>query len=355
MGFAYTLDLAYVADTTHALDNIDIIADLDLTRTIGWRGARLHGHVLRNAGDQVGHTFPTAQGIDNIEVTSHRVRLFEFWLEQEWNDGASSLRAGLYDLNSEFYATESAGLFLNPAFGIGTELAATGANGPSIFPSTALAMRYRHAFANQTSLQFAILNADARTWGDPGGVDLSFDDGVLYIGEAQANLAHARLGLGAWRYSRAQPDIRDQDMSGTPRRRTTHGIYAMIDAPLWGADDDPWRGHGFLRAGISDGDTSAFSGGWQAGLVIEHIFTRREHSALGIGVTRAALSDKFRWNAADNGMRLSHGETIYELTYFDRISDWLSLQPSFQLVREPEGDPGRNDTSALLMRVVIER
>ena len=160
--------------------------------------------------------------------------------------------------------------------------------------------------------------------------------------------------MGAWRYSRSQPDIRDLDLNDAPLNRTAQGVYAMIDAPLWGDDDGLRRGHGFLRVGASDGDTGAFAGGGQAGLVIEHVFTARPNSALGFGVTHAALSEKFRRNAADEGIDLARGETIYELTYSDQLTDWLSLQPSLQWIVDPEGDRSRDD-AVFIMRIVASR
>ncbi|MBK8545802.1 MAG: carbohydrate porin [Caulobacteraceae bacterium] len=129
-----------------------------------------HHPVLRPAqqlqeapNDDIG----TLQGVDNIEVERHRARLYEFWIETQL--GPTNVRAGLYDLNSEFYANDSASLLIAPAFGIGSELAATGPNGPSIFPSTALAARFQWTLSESSRLQFAALNATAGVLGDPGG------------------------------------------------------------------------------------------------------------------------------------------------------------------------------------------
>ena len=99
--------------------------------------------LLNNSSGMPNGDAGTAQGVDNIEVSRHRTRLFEAWVQQDFAGAAASVRAGLYDLNGEFYANDSAGLLIAPAFGISSELAATGANGPSVFPSTALAMRLK--------------------------------------------------------------------------------------------------------------------------------------------------------------------------------------------------------------------
>ena len=172
---AYTADVfAGASDdvSTHGryLDNLDLMADVDLARAFGWQGMTLHAHVLNNSGAALNDDLGTLQGADNIEVSRQRLRLFEFWAEKAWEGG--SVRAGLYDLNSEFYANESAGLLIAPAFGIGSELAATGPNGPSIFPSTALAVRGHFDLGAQSSVSVAVLNAHAGVIGDPGSVDI---------------------------------------------------------------------------------------------------------------------------------------------------------------------------------------
>jgi hypothetical protein len=137
---SYKADLAGtvsggLAKRGRVLDDLQVFGDLDLDKAVGWKGATAHFELLNNSGAMPNDDAGTLQGVDNIEVTRQRARLFEAWVEQGFGD-KGSVRAGLYDLNSEFYANDSAGLLLAPAFGIGSELAATGPNGPSIFPST---------------------------------------------------------------------------------------------------------------------------------------------------------------------------------------------------------------------------
>lgn len=196
--------VAYTADVMGAveggltqrgrfLDNLDLVADIDLERVMGWRGASAHIDVLNNSGGIPNDDIGTLQGVDNIEVPSQRARLFEAWVEQAWGD--TSIRAGLYDLNSEFYSNDSAGLLMAPAFGIGSEVAATGPNGPSIFPSTALAVRVARSWDNHFFARAAVINANAGVIGDPGGVDYGFDQGALMVAEGGFDGDH-KLALG---------------------------------------------------------------------------------------------------------------------------------------------------------------
>ena len=168
---AWTLAAEYTADVTGVvsggvqsgsryLDNLSVELDGDLDQALGWRGARLHMSGLYNGGGEPNALAGTLQGVDNIEVGAQGARLFEAWIEQDLG-GAATLLAGLYDLNSEFYATEASGLLLAPPFGIGSELASTGPNGPAIFPSSSLAARLRIGDMETFYAQAAVVNADA--------------------------------------------------------------------------------------------------------------------------------------------------------------------------------------------------
>lgn len=326
------------------LDNLDVVMDADLAALTGWRGATLHAHVLNNSGAVPNDRLGTLQGVDNIEVSRQRLRLFEFWAEQAWEDG--SVRAGLYDLNSEFYANEAAGLLIAPAFGIGSELAATGANGPSIFPSTALAVRGRFETSEHGSLMVAVLNANAGVIGDPGSVDTSFDEGALVIAE-YAWTGSGKIAFGAWGYTDDQDDIRDLDLSGDPAQRDARGAYVALEHPIRDGLD------AFARLGVSDGDTTPYSGGWQAGVLIDTPLASRPDSQISIGAYQGVLGDKHRANEADAGVRAARAETGFEITYSDQITPWLRVQPDLQIVLDPGGDRDRDDLWVVGLRFEI--
>nr|WP_082356079.1 carbohydrate porin [Novosphingobium sp. AAP83] len=215
-----------------ALTNIDVMADIDLAALAGWQGARAFVYVLDNRGGRPNDSAATLQGVNNIEVPKAGLRLFEAWIEQDLGGGAN-VRAGLYDLNSEFYANESAGVLLSPSFGIGSELASTGPNGPSIFPSSALAARlYVPVGDGGSFVRAAVVNARASTLGYSGGVDLSFRDGVLLIAGASKIEGPLRGSVGVWHYSRNPHDIYDAGPDGKPLRKPAQGTYVVVEGDL---------------------------------------------------------------------------------------------------------------------------
>lgn len=347
---AVDVAIAYTADTVHVsggdarprayyLDNLSITVDTDLDRLIGWKGGAAFINFQSNAGGMPNERAATLQGVNNIEVGRDALRVFEAWIQHAFDD-RSTIRAGLYDLNSEFYATESAGLLLNPAFGIGTEFSATGSGGPSIFPSTALAVRLDHRLTDRLTARVAVLNATARTVGDPDGVDFTFDEGILVATELSLT-GPTIATIGLWEYSRSQEDIRATDASGDPLRRRARGVYVMAEHPLTDPDG-PFAARGFVRMGLSDGHTTPFRGGWQAGVTIARVLPGRPDGALSIGASQAVLAKSYRANLADEGIDTRPAETVFEITYADTLAPWLSIQPDLQLVINPGGERQRD-------------
>ncbi|MCG8506051.1 MAG: carbohydrate porin, partial [Sphingomonadales bacterium] len=109
------------------LDNLDLTLEADLGRAVGLADTTLFLYGLYNNGTAFSDGLVgDAQVVSNIEAPVAAFRLYEAWLEHRLFEDAVSLRAGLYDVNAEFDALESAGLFLNSAHGIGTDIGQTG-------------------------------------------------------------------------------------------------------------------------------------------------------------------------------------------------------------------------------------
>lgn len=339
----YVVDLAGVSGRTDAgrvLDNLLISAEATWDAAPGFS---LYGSVLSNSGGQPNELAETLQGINNIEVSRPKAKVYELWIQQEF--GPVSVRAGLYDLNSEFYSTDSSGLLINPGFGIGSELASTGPNGPSIFPSTALAARLRWSGDRGAYVQAAILNALAGGPGDPDGVDLSFDDGALAIAEA-GWAGHAKVALGAWRYTDRQPSF----TAATPE--VAQGAYLLIDQPLLGGPEGR-SVSGFVRLGVADGESSPFAGGGQIGLLMSQVLAARPDSQLSLGVHTGVLAGPFRRELAAGGLSAARAETGVEITYADAITKHLTLQPSVQWIAAPGGDSDADAVAIFVLRAAL--
>ncbi|WP_454762281.1 carbohydrate porin [Caulobacter segnis] len=314
---SYTADAVATANgggRAWLLDNLDVVGDLDLDALAGLRGGVVHLGLLVNAGGQPNGALGTLEGLDNIEVSRPRTRLFEAWLQQDFDAGRGSVRAGLYDLNSEFYATEASDQLIHPAFGIGTELSATGSGGPSIFPSTALTVRLAWEDARGRYVQAALVNAKASTLGDPGGVDLRFAEGVLSIVQVGGGRGAARRwAVGAWGYGL------ERHGSGTPGAR---GVYGLFERDLDAADVR--RTTLFVRGGVSAG-RAPVAVSLQAGATRTGVWSSRPASRLSVG---------FHYAAARGG---AGREVGVEAAYADKVAPRVTLQPGLQYVLAPGG------------------
>lgn len=347
---SYTADLSAVAAGPQTgLRHTEIarlFADLSLEQAIGWDGARLFAHGIASTGQRPNDLAGTLQGVNNIEVPENRAKLFEFYLEQALGGDRGSLRVGFSDLNAEFYVTDASALLIAPAFGIGSELSATGPNGPSLFPSTALTARVRYAHGAGGYVQAAVFNAEAGVLGDRGGIRPLFGQGALLIAEAGHTFREGRgkLAGGAWTYTARQPDLRDVAPDGSPAKRRAFGFYALGELPL---DQHTTL---FARAGVSDGRSNPYQAGWQLGVLAEGFWPRRPAAQFSIGLFQAALSDRFRPILANGGPLPRRLESGLELTWSDEVAPWLRLQPDFQFIRTALRDPAARNAAVFTLR-----
>jgi porin len=324
---------------TRYLDNLDIVFDADLERMVGWTGSQLWLYGLFNNGNSISDLVGDAQAVSNIETGTRAIRLYEAWVDQKFGD-AASVRVGLYDLNSEFDALDASGLFVSSPHGIGTDFAQSGQNGPSIFPSTALAARVAFAPAEGWAVRAAVLDGVP---GDPArpartAVKLGNDDGALLVGEVEAPLAGGKLLLGHWRYTAAF-DRTD----GTGAETGNSGSYVRAQLPLARRDDGTLDA--FIRAGVASSRFNMFDRFLSGGLNFTGWVKGRDADAFGIAIAAAFTADPYR---AAIGAAAS--EVAVELTYRAQVTPWLAIQPNAHYVRRPSADPAVADAIVLGVR-----
>jgi porin len=322
------------------LDNLDLTLEVDGGRTFGVEGLTLFAYALYNNGHVVSDDLVgSAQGISNIEAVD-ALRLYELWAE--WQGGAtpSSVRIGLYDLNSEFDAIETAALFVNPSHGIGPDFAQSGQNGPSIFPNTSLAVRGATTVGAWT-FRGAVLD------GVPGDVDhpdrthieLGSDEGALLVGEVDYNHSSGlRVAAGYWQYTAEFDDLTAVDDAGEPSQRDDNaGLYALVESPEFFESADGRTTRVYARSGVAEERVNPIRSYLGAGIVRSAVF--HETDQLGFAIAVAALGDPYRQALAAAGESSDSREQNFELTYRISINDWLTLQPDVQYVRHPGMNP----------------
>ena len=343
----YKADLLHSKTTSGAVGNLGLRATADAGALFGWDDTTLHAELLWNHGSKPNRHIGTTQGISNLEVAQSAARVYASWIEHEFKASGTSVLFGLYDLNSEFYATDASGLLIHPSFGIGIDFSQSGRNGPSIFPNLGLALRAKQQLGSGYYLQGALIDGVPGDPEHPGRttIRLSRNDGALMVAEfgwqerGDDGPKPAHWGIGTWRYTRRSDRI---DGSGG---ECNQGVYALAQGVLFDAGHG--RTTGFVRAGIANRRVNAVDLGFDAGVLVEHPFGNDGPSALTAGVAVARYGRTHREAVrADEGVALAAHETALEVGARWQLSSALALQPVLQHVWNTGGRRAAKETIA---------
>lgn len=330
------------------IDNLDVTLEVDAARAFGLSGGTAFAYFLYNNSSTLSEPIVgDLQTVSNID-NSHVLRLYELWYEQSFGAG-QSLKFGLYDLNSEFDAIEPAGLFINSSHGISPEYSQSGENGPSIFPSTSLALRYFNQLNDRVSVQAAILDAVPNDPDDPqrNRIRLSGDEGSLIALETNYESDGRRYGLGTWYYSEESETL---DGVGMENNRGIYGIYRnqLMSAAADGKDLAFWLVYGVAEKSVNP--ITAYLG---AGVVVSQFVPGRPDDTIGFAVAHARNGNEYRDVIAATGARPESAEANFELTYRAPINDRIVIQPDIQYIRNPGTDPTLDDALVIGIRVEV--
>jgi porin len=337
----------------------------------GWPGDSAFMDVLTIHGGRASALVGDAQGVNNLEGPAG-TQIEELWLQHNFGGSSMSVLVGIYDLNSEFYRLLAAGLFVNSAFGIGAELAASGVEGPSIFPRTAFGLRWAFKPAAGSVLRLALL--DGVPVARPNGSRAAFrsGDGLLGVAEwalLSRDVAPARSGdggrhrigrfsaltpyadklaFGFWHYTGRTPDLVDTDAQGQPLSRPGgSGAYVVGERRLLGGEGRSRQLSAFAQIGVADPRTNRFNSHVGAGLVGSGWGLLPDSDQFGIAVTRAGNGSHYMRAQSALGTPALRSETTLELTFLSQLTPHVSIQPSLQHVRHPGTDPAIANATVL--------
>jgi porin len=328
-------------------------------RLVRWRGAQLFVFVLGTHGGAPSDLVDDVQGVSNLQAPA-AVRLEEMWLQQNLLANRLSWLVGRYDLGTEFYRLQSAGLFVNSSFGTGPEFSESGVAGPSIYPSTAVGTRVDYKPSPNAVLRAAVMNG-APVDRPGGGIRLfARGDGAMLVGEVAilsrpdtaAQPRHRRfqigrgtmrpyrgkLALGGWYHTARFPDLVDTLPTGVPvQHRGSRGAYLLGDQRVWAAGrGSPSAVTAFAQLGLGDARVNQIGSYLGGGLTLTAPFPSRAQDELGLAVA-AARNGSHYVRAQPATDTPPAGETVVELTYLAQLAAWIALQPDLQYVIHPGG------------------
>lgn len=356
--FEAALTLEYISNVSGGirrdsafLGNVDVTAELDTEEAGLWKGGTFFIYGLGNFN---GGTYPS-EVVGDIQATSNieapdTFKLYEAWYNQSFRDDTLSLLVGLHDYNSEFDVLEYAGVFPNSSFGIAPQISQVG---PSIFPTTALALRLA---AKPTDKSYVLAAVYDGVPGDPdnersGAIKFDSGDGIfsaLEVGlspEEDAGSAYYKFSIGGWYHTAETEDFEAhaQDRNG--------GVYLLAERQVY-QEADHSQGLGvFGQFGTAIPDRSEVAYSIMAGLNYTGLIEGRDEDVIGLAFCSAILSDDFR--AIEGNEDLDAAETVIDFVYQAHLTDWLTVQPDIQYIMNPASESGLDNALQLGVRMEI--
>lgn len=330
---------------TKILGNFDLTAEVD-TKSAGlWDDGTFFFYGLGNYGGDPTSYVGDAQASNNIEAYD-TAKLYEAWYNHTLLEGKVDVLVGLHDYNSEFDALENAAVLINSSFGISPE---TSQVGPSIFSTTALALRLKVQPFSGIYVQSALYDGVPGNPNDPRGTHVDFRDGDGLFWGSEVGVTNLeeepcyKVALGHWLHTAEFEDYAGRE------RDDNQGMYLIAERRFW-SETDPAQGlGGFLQLGYADGHRNQISHYYGGGLTYTGLLADRDNDIAAIGYAFARNGSEYV-NAGD---RIDRAEYAFELTYRAEITKYFAVQPDIQFILNPGMDSTIQDAVVLGIRTEV--
>jgi porin len=339
----------------HSL-NLPLTMDLDKI-TGWWEGGMVHANALWIAGrslaaDDTGDL----SGASNI-AGYDTLRLQELWIEQKFWRKQASLKLGALAADTEFFASDTAALFLNGTFGAFTLLGANLPN-PPVYPMAAPGARVWLQPVPKFYFQMGVYNGNtgAQNANDQGtDFRLANRDGALIFSELGCRLNQIPDGhnlAGIYKLGSFVHTANFHDWNTGASAGVDYGVYGVADQELYHRDRKTISG--FVRAGWSPANINTIDWYLDGGFNFRGFIPHRPDDVLGLAVAHSSISHDFsRYQMNVNGTNPFKSETVCEATGRICLSPWWSLQPDFQYIWTPGGESGSPDAVVFGLRTMI--
>ena len=312
---------------TRYLDKFDLAVRVDSASLSGESAGTLFGRLLyTNATNFSEDLVGDLQIVSNIDA-HESWRVFELWYEfaaDKW-----SVKAGLYDLNSEFDLNETGALFLNSSHGIGVDLGQTGRNGPGIYPISSTAVR-ASLQSDALTARVVVMDGVPGNPDDPSSnrVELDDDEGVLTVAELDLAISDSlRLWSGYWRYNADFEHAFDHTSC-----RSNDGWYVGAESSFTLGSRSAAL---FARVGKADERFNVFGAYVGLGIAVNGLFAARPDDQFGVALASGRAGEPYRDYLGSIGAAPRRHENAWEITYRAPVGKNLVIQPNVQYVQNP--------------------
>lgn len=296
------------------------------------------------------------------------LRLQELWIQKSFWEKRLSIKAGNIAIDTEFFQSASASLFLNGTFGTFTLIANNLTNAP-VYPLASPGVR---VLFQPTSAFYAMAgvfgmdnNSDPAVNNQNGTrFALASDSGMLVMSEVGYLLNQSpndrglqgtyRLGSFVDTANFNDFNSQAQFANGTGPLRsagTDYGIYGVMDQQIYSKGGQVISL--FVRSGGAPSNTNFVDYYAEGGFNFTGFVPGRDSDIAGLAVARSHVSSDYSDAQVLEGGSPLTAETVIEATYKVQIAPWWSVQPDLQYIITPSGVEGSQNAVVLGVRTSV--
>lgn len=368
---AANLDGGYDDDKTgRYTDQFALGVHMDLEKILGWKATEFQFTVTERNGknlsnDRIGD--PRAGHISSVQEVWGRGqtwRLTQLWLKQQYFDGALDVKFGRFGEGEDFNSFPCD--FQNLAF-CGSQVGNWAGSIWYNWPVSQWALRVKYNFAPDWYVQVGAYEQNPSNLETGNGFKMS-DSGtkgallpveLIWQPKVGAEQLPGEYRLGYY-YSTAKADDVYDDVDGQPQgltgndfksRGSKHGWWVVAQQQVTSHNGDASRGLSlFANLTVHDKATNVVDNYQQLGVVYKGPFDARPKDDIGLGIARIHVNDDVKKRQRlvnqvngiddyDNPLYQPLQDTEYnaELYYGVHVTDWLTVRPNLQYIKQPGG------------------
>ncbi len=350
---------------------INVALDLDLDRMSDspiFDFTSIHANAMYIYGAGLSQSFVGDFSNTSNIAFYNSVRLQELWIQKAFWQQRVNVKVGNIAVDTEFFQSASAALFINGTFGAFTFIGANVPNAP-VYPLASPGVRIQFLPTSNFYIMAGVfgqdLNSDPTTNNQNGiRFSLNSNSGMLIMSEAGylVNQSPNDRGLqgtyrlGSFVHTENSTTFASQAnvANGTGNLQgagANYGIYGVMDQQLYthGAEAISM----FVRAGGAPSNTNFVDYYVDGGFNFTGFIPGRDLDVAGIAVARSHVSDDFSASQEAQDLPGSTAETVLEATYKYQVAPWWSIQPDFQYIITPSGVAGSHNATVLGLRMSV--
>jgi porin len=344
--------------TTDGLVNLPLDLDLDRMTNGAVSDLTIHANAEYLYGAGLSQYFVGDFSNTSNIAGYNTLRLQELWLQKWLWEKRLSIKVGNMAVDTEFFQSASASLFINGTFGAFTFIGNNVPNAP-IYPVASPGVRIQFLPTSKFYVMAGVygqdVNSDPTTNNQNGTrFALTSSSGMLIMSEAGFLLNQSpndrglqgTYRIGSFVHTDDTPRFEDGSNGGT-----SYGVYGVLDQQLYSKADRTISF--FVRSGGAPSETNFVDYYVDSGFNFAGFMPGRGNDVAGIAIARSHVSQDFSDSQVAAGNLPLTAETVVEATYKMQLATWWSVQPDVQYIVTPSGVQGSSNAVVVGLRTSV--